>query len=116
MAKSKKQAKFRNFESSEYAKDYKERYVRITKSMLENTKWLELSYSAQIIYIYMKMWSYGREEYDFSYKLALKVVKSRSTFKSAIDELVKNGFIEIIKISKTPGVGTRYKFSNKWYR
>ena len=115
MAKTKR-VKFRNFESSEYANDYKEPYVRITKSMLTNQKWLELSYSAKTIYIYMKFWSYGREEFSYSYKLALNIVKSRSTFKSVIDELVKNGFIEIVRISKTPGVGTRYKFSNKWYR
>ena len=32
-----------------------------------------------------------------------------------IDELVGKGFIEIIRISRTPGIGTIYKFSNKWY-
>lgn len=116
MAKTPKQAKFRNFESSEYFKDFKEPYIRITRSMLTNERWLKLSYSAKTIYIYMKLWSYGREEFSFSYKLALNIVKSRSTFKSSIDELVDNGFIEIIRISRTPGVGTKYKFSNKWYK
>ncbi len=116
MAKKKKQKQFRNFESSELLKDFKEPYISITKSMLTNNKWLNLNYSSQIIYLYMKLWSYGRQEFQFSYSLALNVCKSRTTFKKSIDELVNNGFIEIKKISKRPGTGTTYSFSNNWYK
>lgn len=114
MAK-KKQKQFRNFESSDIQNDFKEPYISLTKSMLTNEKWLQLSGATRTIYIYMKLWSYGKQEFKFSYSLALNIVSSKSTFKKAIDELVKNGFIEIIRISKTPGVGTIYKFTNKWY-
>lgn len=114
MAK-KKRKQFRNFESSELLNEFKEPYVCITKSMMTNERWLNLNYSSQIIYIYMKLWSYGRQEFSFSYTLALNIIKSRSTFKKSVDELVNNGFIEITKISKTPGIGTLYKFSDKWY-
>ena len=38
-----------------------------------------------------------------------------SNYKKATDELTNNGFIEITRISRTPGIGTRYKFTNKWY-
>lgn len=116
MAKKKKQKQFRSFESSEIINDFKEPYISITKSMLTNEKWLNLNYSSQIIYLYMKLWSYGRQEFQFSYSLALNICKSRTTFKKSIDELVKNGFIEIKRISKRPGIGTTYSFSNNWYK
>lgn len=114
MAK-KKRKQFRDFESSAMLEGFKEPYVCITKSMLTSEKWKLLGYPAKTIYLYMKLWSYGRQEFEFSYRLALNVFKSYSTFKKAIDELTKNGFIEITRISRTPGIGTRYKFTNKWY-
>lgn len=116
MAKTKKQKRFRSFESSEITSDFKEPYISLTKSMLNNENWIDLNYSSKIIYIYMKLWSYGRQEFKFSYSLALNIVSSRTTFKKSIDELVTKGFIEIIRISRTPGIGTIYKFSDKWYR
>jgi len=111
----KKRKQFRDFESSAIYEDYKEPYVCLTKSMLESEKWHLLGYPAQTIYVYMKLWSYGRQQFQFSYRLALNVFKSYATFKKAIDELITNGFIEIIRISRTPGIGTIYKFSDKWY-
>ena len=114
MAK-KKRKQFREFESGAILEGFKEPYISITKSMLVNERWLSLNYSSQLIYIYMKLWSYGRQEFKFSYSLALNIVKSKSTFKKSIDELVNNGFIEIIRISRTPGIGTIYRFTNKWY-
>ena len=111
----KKKKQFRDFESSDYENDFKEPYVAITKSMMLSESWSNLTYSSKIIYMYMKLWSYGRQEFSFSYKLANNIVGSNSTFKKSIEELIKNGFIEIIRISKTPGIGTRYKFINKWY-
>lgn len=111
----KKKKQFRQFESSDILNNFQEPYVCITKSMLENDNWLSLGYPARVIYIYMKMWSYGRQEFQFSYRLGLHIFKSYSTFKKAIDELVNKGFIEIVRISRTPGIGTIYKFTNKWY-
>ena len=111
----KKKKKFRYFESSEIQNDFQEPYISITKSMLTSEKWRNLSYTARELYLNMKLWSYGREEFKFSYTLALNVVSSTATVKKAIDDLVKNGFIEIIRISRNPGVGTIYKFTNKWY-
>jgi len=111
----KKRKTFRYFESSDIKNGFQEPYISITKSMLTSEKWKSLNYASKEIYLQMKLWSYGREEFKFSYSLALNVVKSRSTFKKAIDELTTNGFIEIIRISRTPGIGTIYKFSDKWY-
>ena len=112
----KKRKQFRDFESSAVLDDFKEPYVCMTRSMLISEKWNNLSYPTQKIYWYMKLWSYGKVEFEFSYSLALNVVGSRKTFKKAIDELVKNGFIEITRISRTPGIGSYYKFTNKWYK
>lgn len=114
MAK-KKRKQFRDFESSAMLEGFKEPYVCITKSMLTSEKWASLNYSSKLVYIHMKLWSYGRQEFKFSYSLALNIVGSRTTYKKSIDELVNNGFIEIIRISRTPGIGTIYKFTNKWY-
>lgn len=114
MAK-KKRKKFRYFESSNIQNDFQEPYISITKSMLTSEQWKNLSYTAREIYLHMKLWAYGKEEFKFSYSLALNVVNSKSTVKKAIDDLVEKGFIEIIRISRTPGIGTIYKFSSKWY-
>jgi len=113
----KKRKEFRSFECCNYKDGLKDSYITMTKSMLLNEKWLNLTYSSQILYIYMKLWSYGRIEIPFSYSLAIKnnIVKSRTTFKKSIDELIENGFIEITRISKKPGTATLYKFTNKWH-
>lgn len=116
MAKSKKKKQFREFESSNWQEDFKERYVSFTQSLLLSERWLNLKPSSRELYQYMKLWSYGKQEFEFSYTLALKIVSSKSTIKTSIDDLVKNGFIEIIKCSKRPGIGTTYKFSSNWYK
>lgn len=114
MAKKKKK-QFRSFESSDIQNDFKEPYVCLTKSMITSDKFLSLNHASKYLYCLMKLWSYGKEEFKFSYSLAYNYIKSKSTIKNSIDDLVKNGFIEIIRISRTPGVGTIYKFSDKWY-
>lgn len=116
MSKNKKRKQFRDFESSAIQEDYKEPYIAITKSMMTNEKWLNMKYSARELYLYMKLWSYGKKEFEFSYSLASNILGSTKTIQIRIKELVDNGFIEIIKCSKRPGVGTVYKFSNNWYK
>jgi len=115
MARSKKRKKFRDFESSAIIEDFKEQYISLTRSMLINEKWLNLKYSSQVIYIQMKLWARGKQEFKYSYSLAENILGSTRTIKSSIEELIDNGFIEIVKCSKRPGIGTIYKFSNNWY-
>ena len=115
MAKKKKK-KFREFESSAVREDYQEPYVCLTKSMITSEKWKQLNYASREMYIHMKLWAFGRQEFKFSYTLALNVVASRTTIKKAIDDLVDKGFIEIVRISRTPGIGTIYKFIDNWYK
>lgn len=114
----KKRKEFRSFECCNYQDGLRDSYITMTKSMLLNEKWLNLTYSSQILYIYMRLWSYGKVETPFSYSLAIKqkIVKSKSTFKKSIDELIENGFIEITRISKKPGVGTLYRFIDNWQK
>jgi len=89
-------------------------YIVMTKSMLLSENWLSLTYSARDVYMKMKLWSMGNSSFDYSYKLAQKEGITSATYKRAIKELTTKGFIEIIRISRTPGIGTKYKFSNKW--
>ena len=116
MARTKKQKVFKHYESREIAEGFVEPYVCLTKSMVMSESWKSLSYSSKNFYIYMKFWSYGKQEFTYSYNLAMEVFHSRTTIKKCIDELVDKGFVEITRISKAPNVGTKYKFIDKWYR
>ena len=113
----KKRKEFKSFECCNFEEGLRDSYITLTKSMLLNKNWLNLTYSSQILYIYMRLWAYGRTEIPFSYSLAInqKIVKSKTTFKKSIDELIENGFIQITRISKKPGVGSLYKFIDKWH-
>ena len=108
----KKKKTFKDYECD--TEDLLDKYIVLTKSMLTSDKWLSLKYSTRDVYIKMKLWSIGNSTYDYSYKLAEKEGITSATYKRAIQELIDKGFIEIIRISRTPGIGTRYKFSNKW--
>lgn len=116
MAKSKKRKQFRDFESSAFREDFKEPYISLTQSMLTNENWLSLEYSSQILYIQMKLWARGKQEFKYSYSLATNIIGSTRTIQKRIKELEDKGFIEKSLCSKRPGIGTVYKFSNNWYR
>lgn len=103
-------APFRAYEG-EKTKDI---HVRLTKSMLTNKNFIELSSSAKVIYIYMKLWAMGREEVDYSKSLGSNIL-SPSTVLKAIRELIERGFIERTYFSNGGGhKSNRYKFSSKW--
>lgn len=108
----KKSKQFKDYECS--TDNLLDNYIVMTKSMLRSDKWLSLTYSSRDVYIKMKLWSMGNSSFDYSYTLAQKEGITSATYKRAIKELTDKGFIEIIRISRVPGIGTRYKFSNKW--
>lgn len=89
------------------------RFIGIPHSLLMNKNTLELSASAFKTYIYLLDYACDKQTTKFSYSIAENFT-TRPTFKSAIDELVKKGFLEIIqygKFNKTPNI---YKFSDEW--
>lgn len=92
-------------------------FVRLPNSLLGSDKFLRLSFSAKILYIYMKKEARGQEEFIFTQKRALKYVcRSSATFQSAKQELIDNGFIEVVRASKCSRTPNKYKFSPNWYR
>lgn len=108
----KKSKQFKDYECN--TKDLRDNYIVLTKSMILSDSWRSLNYSTKDVYIKMKLWSLGNISVMYSYKLALTEGITSATYKRAVDELVEKGFIEITRISRTPGIATKYKFSNKW--
>lgn len=70
-------------------------YVILDNKVLTSEKWLNMSTSSQIMYIYMKLWAGNRKTFYYSYSLANKILSSRTTFSKAIKELETNGFINV---------------------
>lgn len=94
----------------------KDKHIRKTSSMMLNQNYLSLKPSSIIIYDYMKLWACGNEEFDFSISMGKKTpIKSTTTINNAIDELVKKGFIDIVKASTGGGhIPRRFRFSSRW--
>ena len=92
----------------------KDKHIRITKSMMDSKAFHNLKPSSILIYMYMKLWSNGENEFDYSKSLGSRIV-SPMTFSTAIKELIENGFIERVYFSNGGGhKSNRYKFSKKW--
>lgn len=94
----------------------KDKHVRMTDSMLMHKKFIELSYSAQVLYIYMKAWACGEQEFEYSWSLAKKIIRSNATYISSKDELIKAGFIECTRNCKCSRHPNKYKFVSSWYK
>ena len=93
------------------------KFVRMSYSMLESPTFMSLSYTAMILYIYMRKRSGGNEdiEYAISYGVLQSPIKSKATVDKAIDELVEKGFLIITRFSTGGGHRPRaFKFSHKW--
>ena len=93
------------------------KFIRISYSMLKSPTFKSLSYSAIVLYLYMRMRSAGREDvtYALSYGTMHSSLKSKTTVNRAIDELVKKGFITITQFSTGGGhVPRKFKFSSMW--
>ena len=92
-------------------------FVMLPNSLLDSDKFLNLSSSAKILYIYMKKDARGQEEFIFTQKRSLKYVcRSSATFQSAKQELIDNGFIEVVRASKCSRTPNKYKFSPNWHK
>lgn len=93
----------------------KDKHIRVTEDMMLHSNYLKLSASAKVVYSYMKLWACGDIEFDYPISLALKYT-SKNTFLRAKEELIENGFIEVVYISKLGNISNRYKFSTNWYK
>lgn len=90
-------------------------YIRITKRMIMDDKFISLSNSSKVLYIYMRMWGYPKPEVDYAISLS-KPYMSKNTFLKSIIELEKKGFIDIVFSNKFSHRPNRYKFSDRWWK
>ena len=82
--------------------------------MLMDKTFLSLSYSTVEIYMFMKLWAAGRDEVEYSWSNAHKVLGSSSTFDKAKKELINKGFIKVIRTCKCSREPNMYKFISDW--
>ena len=74
----------------------------------KSNEFRNLTYSAQILYIQMKCWAHNKEKIYYSYSLAGKILKSKTTIKKAFEELESNNFIKK-EFTKTTNLFTLLK-------
>ena len=110
MARKRKPSLFRSFEG----RKPDDRHVRLTKDMLLDPKFISLSYSARILYIYMKLWASGRDEVEYAWSNASEILGSSGTFNSAKKELIEKGFIKITRTCKCSRLPNKYQFISDW--
>lgn len=105
-------APFKSYEG----KKSKDKHIRLTKNMLDNKNFKKLNAKTVLVYIYMKLWANGENEFDYAKSLGSNVV-SPATFTKAVKQLIENGFIERVYFSNGGGhKANRYKFSDKWHK
>lgn len=104
-----KKAPFKNYEG----KKSNDKHIRLTADMMTNQKFLDLSNSSKVLYMYMKLWALGNEEFEYAETLSNKYM-SKATFYKARDELIDSGFIKIIATNKFAHIPNKYKFSFNW--
>jgi hypothetical protein len=91
-----------------------DKHIRLTANMMNSKAYLDLSPYAKVLYNYMKLWSRGNIEFEYSAKLSKKYIGSNTTYIRAKNELIKKGFIECIRTCKCSRMPNRYKFIFKW--
>ena len=106
---SRKKAPFKSYEG----KKSNDKHIRLTADMMTNQKFLDLSNSSKVLYMYMKLWALGNEEFEYAETLSNKFM-SKVTFYKARDELIDKGFIKLIATNKFAHIKNKYKFSSNW--
>jgi hypothetical protein len=105
----KKKAPFKDYEGSKL----NDKHLRLTNDMLISQNFMSLSNSAKVVYVYMKLWACGKDEFQYPKSLAEKYMNGK-TFLKAKDELIEKGFIDFVSGNKFAHIPNTYKFSCKW--
>ena len=92
---SSKKAPFHSYEG----RKSKDKHIRLTEDMMLSSNYLKLSSSAKEVYSYMKLWACGEIEFKYAGSLSSKYM-SNKTYLKAKDELIENGFIELVSGNK----------------
>jgi len=110
------------FESSRGSKDIS---APIYASMVQSSAWLKLSNNARVLYMYMKLQKYGAKDipgwdelcFYFNASMYTEVYKlytNRTQFRKDRQQLIDNGFIEIMEDGTLTRTKNIYRFSDKW--
>jgi DNA-binding MarR family transcriptional regulator len=93
-----------------------ERFVKVPKPILDSKAWTELNYSAQLVYIYLRMDIYGddRVELRFTYSQAKKRGINAATLCKAFKSLQEKGFITKVRHGGLMERESVYKLSWDW--
>lgn len=112
MSRHKNIVPFASYErSSDYSSGKEERYIRLVHIQLICMK--ELSGNAFKLYVMMKDYAKGNEEFEFPHRV-YKELFSNQTFSTARDELIKKGFLQNF-VSQAPRKQPNiYRFSGEW--
>ncbi len=92
-----------------------QRYCRFTESLIHAEPFITLSFAAQILYIRMCIQAAGKCEFVYAYSQYRKRM-SKSTFMRAKEELIKNGFIQVVECGRNTRTANIYKFCSDWKR
>ena len=89
------------------------KFVQLYHSQMTHRKFLKLSSTSKIVYIYMLDYSNGSMTTEFP-KSIYSTFTTTPTFLKAIDELCEKGFIEVIESGRFTRTKNIYKFISKW--
>lgn len=89
------------------------KYVTMYHSQLFHKKFTSMKSNSQLLYIRMLDYSNGKQITTYPYKIYKDLI-SKPTFLECRDELVKNGFIEIVECGKFNRRANKYKFIDDW--
>ncbi len=94
------------------------RFVRLSYDMLNSEAWKDLKTIAVKLYVYLKTKYNGSEisiEFECSYsEINNKLRFSDKSIKSAYDDLIAKGFVEVLENNRARMKANKYKFSEKW--
>ena len=103
----------------------KEPYTALYVSMLTSEAWRNLSHGARSLYTYMKMQYQSKanrdaglqpNEFYFNHGMYEKLgFKNRNQFIKWRNELVENGFIDVVECGRTSRTKNIYQYSDRWH-
>ncbi len=90
-------------------------FVMIYSTLYNSYAYRDLKPISKDIYIGMVLYAKGNYITEYPHRI-YKNICSKATFQSAIKELVKYGFIEILSSGKFNHRPNEYKFCDKWQK
>jgi hypothetical protein len=93
-------------------------HIRITKDMMRRQAWIELSPIGVKLYLFLKSKYRGKVEGSL-FQCTYKEIRKAAGFfdksiKSAFDDLIMKGFIEINQNNQARRLPNIYRYSDKW--